>query len=239
MTTFGPPDWPADGVEPLLEPGHLDVVGLVAVQRQPLDVVGHERIAVDLAAQAEVGGRRPARTRSCGTRRSGRRRCAGCRPGCPDGPAPGGCGRGRCRPPTGAGRRGSARSRPSGRRTRRPSSGRPTRGRSSTPPGPRPQRGTPRCSGSWPSGRAVGGPRRAPTVIGLPDRFASTVAPASAASALGGIGTHMSSHTSTCVAKPGRSEARKIRSGPNGTTCPATVMVPPRRSSPGANHRRS
>ena len=41
------------------------------------------------------------------------------------------------------------------------------------------------------------------TVIGLPERFASTVAPASAASALGGTGTHMSSQISTCSAKPG------------------------------------
>ena len=36
-----------------------------------------------------------------------------------------------------------------------------------------------------------------PIVIGLPDRFAITVAPASAASALGGIGTNMSSQIST------------------------------------------
>ena len=44
----------ADRAEPLLEPGDLDVVGLVAVQREPLDVVGHEREPVDLAAQADV-----------------------------------------------------------------------------------------------------------------------------------------------------------------------------------------
>ncbi len=42
-------------------------------------------------------------------------------------------------------------------------------------------------------------------MIGLPDRLASTVAPASAASALGGTGTHMSSQISTCSTKPGRS----------------------------------
>ena len=53
MTTLG---WPM-ALQPLLEPGDLDVVGLVAVQRQPLDVVGHEREPVDLAAQADVAGR--------------------------------------------------------------------------------------------------------------------------------------------------------------------------------------
>ena len=42
-------------------------------------------------------------------------------------------------------------------------------------------------------------------VIGLPDKLASTVAPASAASALGGIGTNMSSQISTCSTKPGTS----------------------------------
>ena len=59
------------------------------------------------------------------------------------------------------------------------------------------------------------------TVIGLPERLASTVAPASAASALGGTGTHMSSQTSTCSRSPGTSAASKIRSGPNGTSSPA------------------
>ena len=44
-----------DRLQALLEPGDLDVVGLVAVLRQPLGVVGHEREAVDLAPQAEVG----------------------------------------------------------------------------------------------------------------------------------------------------------------------------------------
>ena len=57
------------------------------------------------------------------------------------------------------------------------------------------------------------------TVIGLPDRLASTVAPASAASALGGTGTHMSSQISTCSFRPGTSVASKTRSGPNGTSC--------------------
>ena len=48
----------ADGAQPLLEPGHLDVVGLVAVLGEPGLVVGDEREAVDLAAQADVAGRR-------------------------------------------------------------------------------------------------------------------------------------------------------------------------------------
>ncbi len=77
------------------------------------------------------------------------------------------------------------------------------------------------------------------TVIGLPDRLASTVAPASAASLLGGIGTHMSSQISTWSSRPGTSVASKSRSGPHGTVCPATVIVESRRSSPGANQRRS
>ena len=47
-----------DRVQPLLEPGHLDVVGLVAVQRQPRGVVGDEREPVDLAAQPDVAGGR-------------------------------------------------------------------------------------------------------------------------------------------------------------------------------------
>ena len=55
-------------------------------------------------------------------------------------------------------------------------------------------------------------------VIGLPDRLDSTVAPASAASALGGTGTHMSSQISTWSRRSGRSVAAKIRSGPSGTS---------------------
>ena len=76
-------------------------------------------------------------------------------------------------------------------------------------------------------------------VIGLPEMFTSTVAPASAASALGGTGTHMSSQTSTWTTSPGTSVARKSRSGPNGTEVPPTLIVSPRRSSPGAKWRRS
>ncbi len=78
------------------------------------------------------------------------------------------------------------------------------------------------------------------TVIGLADRLSSTVAPASAASADGGTGTHMSSHTSTCTLSPATSSAAKMRSGPNGTSWASpngSVTVRPRWSSPGANHR--
>src|SRR6187397_1898006 len=62
------------------------------------------------------------------------------------------------------------------------------------------------------------------TVIGLPDRLASTVAPARDASALGGTGTHLSSQISTCSLRSGWSEAAKIRSGPKGTSAPHTSM---------------
>ncbi len=47
----------ADRGEPLLEAGHLDVVGLVAVEREAGRVVGDEGVAVDLAEQADVAGR--------------------------------------------------------------------------------------------------------------------------------------------------------------------------------------
>ncbi len=79
-------------------------------------------------------------------------------------------------------------------------------------------------------------------VIGLPDRLSSTEAPASAASALGGTGTHMSSQISTWILRSGRSAARNSRSVPNGASWAPTTMVStlaPVRSSPGANQRRS
>ncbi|CNV53653.1 Uncharacterised protein [Mycobacterium tuberculosis] len=75
-------------------------------------------------------------------------------------------------------------------------------------------------------------------VIGLPDRFASTVAPARAASALGGIGTNMSSQISTCNTKPGRSDAANNRSVPKATSAPPMRIVP-RSPSPGAIWRSS
>ncbi len=65
-----------------------------------------------------------------------------------------------------------------------------------------------------------------PTVIGLPDRFASTLAPASAASLDGGTGTHRSSQTSTCSTNPATSSAANSRSAPNGATCPASPISP-------------
>ncbi len=77
-----------------------------------------------------------------------------------------------------------------------------------------------------------------PTVIGLPEMLASTVAPARAACALGGTGTHMSSQTSTCRTRPWTSVAVNRRSGPIGTSWPASTIVP-WTSSPGANQRRS
>ena len=50
-------------------------------------------------------------------------------------------------------------------------------------------------------------------VIGLPERLASTVAPANAASALGGIGTNMSSQISTCSTKSGQVGCREQQVG--------------------------
>ena len=71
-----------------------------------------------------------------------------------------------------------------------------------------------------------------PTVIGLPDRFTSTVAPASAASELGGTGTHRSSQISTCTTRPGTVRARR-RAG-RGRTAPPCRRP---RSSPRAGRR--
>ena len=76
-------------------------------------------------------------------------------------------------------------------------------------------------------------------VIGLPDRFASTVAPASASPLDGGTGTNMSSQISTPTVRPGTSAAANSRSVPNGATCPATSMDRPTMPSPEANCRRS
>ena len=77
-------------------------------------------------------------------------------------------------------------------------------------------------------------------VIGLPERFASTVAPASAASALGGTGTHMSSQISTCRTKPGTSLGGEQQVGPErDVRRPAERGSSPRTSSPGAIWRRS
>ena len=90
----------------------------------------------------------------------------------------------------------------------------PATGRWSTRPGRRRRRRTPRGSARSRCGPAAGGPRRGPTVIGLPERLASTVAPASAASALGGTGTHMSSQTSTCSDQAGHVGGGEEQVGP-------------------------
>ena len=170
MTTLG---WPI-AREPLLEPGDLDVVGLVAVEREPLGVVGHEREAVDLAAQPDVAGRRvELRTRRRGSR-PGRRRSAsavvvegalpqpllaepvevdvGDRAPRPVGEA------------LGLAEQVAA--------SRRPSSGRPRTGRSSTRPGRRRRRGTPRCSARSRERTSSRRSSARATVIGLPERLA-------------------------------------------------------------------
>ena len=53
----------ADRAQPLLQPGDLDVVGLVAVEVEPVDVGGDERVALDGAPEAEVAVRRVERER--------------------------------------------------------------------------------------------------------------------------------------------------------------------------------
>ena len=76
-------------------------------------------------------------------------------------------------------------------------------------------------------------------VIGLPDRLASTVAPARASPLEGGTGTNMSSQISTPMVSPRTSAASNSRSVPNGARCPATVISRPTIPRPEANWRRS
>ena len=57
-------------------------------------------------------------------------------------------------------------------------------------------------------------------VMLLAERFSSTVAPASAPSVLGGIGTQRSSQISAWTTRPGTSSAANSRSGPNGASTP-------------------
>ncbi len=57
-----------------------------------------------------------------------------------------------------------------------------------------------------------------PTVIGLPEGLAMTVAPASTASMPGVCGTHRSSQISIASRKPGTSSAENSRSVPNGAS---------------------
>ena len=72
-----------------------------------------------------------------------------------------------------------------------------------------------------------------PIVIGLPDRLASTVAPASASPLDGGTGTNMSSQISTPMVRPATSVAANSRSVPNGARRPATSISSPAIPSPG------
>jgi NAD+ synthase (glutamine-hydrolysing) len=67
---------------------------------------------------------------------------------------------------------------------------------------------------------------------------AYTVAPASAASALGGTGIQKSSQISTCRTKPGTSSAANSRLLPKGAVWPAR-LISPRITSPAAICRRS
>ena len=78
-----------------------------------------------------------------------------------------------------------------------------------------------------------------PTVIGEPERFTSTVAPASAAIAEGGTGTHMSSQISTNSFRPGTSSTVMMPCGVSACSSPPMRTVSPAASSPGAYQRRS
>ena len=219
MTTFGSPI----ARSRCCRPGDLDVVGLVAVEGEAVGVGGHEREALDRAPQAEVAVGRVEREADAAERAGARGVRApvvverahphallaqqvevdvGDRAPVAVGEA---LGLGeqhavlvdhRLAVPRQVGRR-LALARPR-RRRRRPGSASDAERHSSLRSSAR------------------------PTVIGLPDRLSSTVAPASAASALGGIGTHMSSQTSTWTTRPGTSSAANSRSGPNGTSAPPT-----------------
>ena len=69
------------------------------------------------------------------------------------------------------------------------------------------------------------------------ERFASTVAPASAASVDGGSGDQRSSQISTWRQKPGRSGVSNSRSVPNGASWPSRVTVSETASKPEVNWR--
>ena len=73
----------------------------------------------------------------------------------------------------------------------------------------------------------------------LADRFKRISAPAAAPAALGGEGTHRSSQISIWNVNGASPSAAKIRSEPNGASCPATVIDPPRTPSPDVKCRRS
>ena len=64
-----------------------------------------------------------------------------------------------------------------------------------------------------------------PTVSSLAERFAMTVAPASAWKVEGGRALHKSSHSSTPSTKLGIWRQRNSSDVPKGTCCPQTVTV--------------
>src|SRR5262249_30169910 len=64
-----------------------------------------------------------------------------------------------------------------------------------------------------------------PMVMLLAERFASTVAPASAPQVEGGIGVQTSSQISTCSENPAKSAASKTRSLPNGTSWSSSLTT--------------
>jgi hypothetical protein len=88
----------------------------------------------------------------------------------------------------------------------------------------------------WQSSRRVSA---LPMVIGLPEMFSSTVAPASAAREEGGTGIQKSSQISVWTTRPGTSSASNSRSEPKGATWPAKRASPGGAPSPGAACRRS
>ncbi len=76
-------------------------------------------------------------------------------------------------------------------------------------------------------------------VMLLADRLVSTVAPAKAATPLGGIATQTSSQISAWTIRPGTSAASNSRSGPKGAVSAPTRTLPPAIPSPEAKWRRS
>ncbi len=76
-----------------------------------------------------------------------------------------------------------------------------------------------------------------PTVTSLADRFAITVAPASAAYVLGGNGAQTSSHTSRPSTKPGTFFASNSSLVPKGTVWPSSRIDVDSACAAGANWR--
>ena len=173
--------WPM-AVQPLLEPGDLDVVGLVAVEREPLAGrrarTGSGRPCGAARCRRSAASSSNSTVRNCATRSALVRRLSSKRalpqPLLPE-PVEVDVGDGAYARSSG----NRSAPRPAGRRTRRPSSGRPSYRSVVDSPWPAAaktyaalQRALAlRTSSRRSSARA--------TVIGLPDRLASTVAPAS------------------------------------------------------------